>query len=70
MAKRRTAAEQEWIKAEVRHAMQNPPAAPELVVQRLSCGHDEAVAPGLHANHAVCSQCRMASVNSKVPPLP
>jgi hypothetical protein len=37
MVKRRTAAEQERIKAEVRNSMQNPPAAPELVIQRLSC---------------------------------
>lgn len=69
MAKRRTAAEQERIKAEVRKSMQNQPIAPELVVQRLSCGHDEAVAPGLDANHAICSQCRMASLNSQVQPL-
>jgi hypothetical protein len=67
VAKRRTAAEQERIRTEVRNSIQNPPPIAELVIKRLSCGHGEAVSPGLDAEKAICSQCRMASLNSKVP---
>lgn len=66
MAKRRTAAEQERIKADVRQAMINPPPARELVPMLLSCGHQEKVPSGLDATKAICSQCNAASMQSKM----
>jgi hypothetical protein len=65
MKSRRTKADIERLRAEIREAIEHPPAAAELERKRLSCGHEEDVAPGLDPANAICSQCRQAAMRAE-----
>jgi hypothetical protein len=62
MSRRRTAAEQERIRAQVAEAMAHPPEPEPRVRKVLSCGHEDEVAAALDPEKAICHKCKMEAM--------